>query len=222
MLLILFGISDAVAAQDEGPALRRHHLTFSAGFIWSGGYTIGDRNAELRRNATGTPAPFTFFTADSVFERTNGAEARVGFAFARSLALEVGATYARPRLAITVTGDSETDGPVVIGEDVSQYTIDLSGVYQLPGMSLGSRIRPYVTGGGGYIRHLHEARELAETGRTLHVGGGVRLWLRGGSAVSRALGIRADTRFVYRTGGVDFEDKARGYPVFSVLGFAGF
>ncbi|MGH9175954.1 MAG: hypothetical protein ACRD1H_16430 [Vicinamibacterales bacterium] len=222
VIVLLIGGAPHAAAQDDGPGLRPHHLTVSGGLSLNGGYPVGDRNAELRRNAVGTPAAFTLFRADSILDRASGVEARIGFALTRALAIEVGGTYARPRLDITISRDSESTESVQVAEQLSQFTVDVSGVFQLPRVALGSRMRPYAAVGAGYLRQLHEDRLLVETGRIYHVGGGVRYWLRGGSATSRALGVRGDARYVRRTGGVDFENRSRGYPVVSILGFAGF
>lgn len=222
VIVLIVGGAHRAEAQSDGPGLRPRHLTVSAGLLVSGGYPVGDRNAEIRRNAAGTPGPFTLFRADSSFEGTNGLEARVGFALSRTLAIEVGGTYAKPELGITISQDRESTGAVRVAEQIAQYTVDVNGVFQLPRVTLGSRMRPYAIFGAGYLRQLHEDRLLVETGRVYHVGAGVRYWLRGGSATSRALGVRADGRYVRRGGGVDFEDTSRSYPVFSVLGFAGF
>ena len=54
-------------------------------------------------------------------------------------------------------------------------------VVYVPRWRVGSRILPFVTGGGGYLRQLHEGDTLAETGRIYYVGGGARSrWCRAG------------------------------------------
>jgi hypothetical protein len=121
-----------------------------------------------------------------------------------------------------ISDDAEADANVQLGEDVLQYTVDVSGLWQVPGIALGRRVRPYVIGGGGYLRQLHEGRLVAETGNLFHAGGGVYVWLTGGSNSARAIGLRAEARFVRRSGGIEFEDASRNYPAFSVLGFVGF
>jgi len=209
------------AATDAGPALRVHRFTVAAGLIVTGGYPLGDRTAEFRRNATGPPSPFMLFRADARMSGSTSAEGRVGFAVTRILSVEVGATYGKPQLAVTIAQDPEADGAPVVAEKISQLTIDVSGIYQISQLRLGSRARPYVMGGAGYLRQLHEDRLLVETGRIIHLGGGVRYWLRGGGDTGRAFGVRADVRFVHRTNGIDFEKRSRSYPVFSLLGFFG-
>ena len=72
---------------------------------------------------------------------------------------------------------------------------------------------PFVDGGGGYLRQVHEERVLIETGRTLYVGGGVK-WQSAAaqpSGIMQRLVVRADARFVSRTGGVDVDDERRHY-----------
>lgn len=212
----------AAHAQSDEPSFRPRHFTLSAGWIFDGGYPVGESNAELRRNAAGTAPPFTLFRADSDFGHANGVEARIAYAITPGVAIEVGAGYAKPRLAIVIAPDSEASDPGSIVDEITQYTIDVTGVIQLPRMKLGARTRPYATVGVGYLRQLDQERLLIETGRIYHVGGGIRYWIRGGSATSRSWGLRADARYVRRTGGIDFEDRARGHPSFSLLAFAGF
>lgn len=214
--------ASAASAQSSDPGFRAHHVALSAGLVASGSYPVGDQSAELRRNATGSPAPFPLFRADSTFDTATGFDARVSFAFTRTLAVEVGGTYSKPRLDVVISDDAEADANVQLGEDVLQYTVDVSGLWQVPGIALGRRVRPYVIGGGGYLRQLHEGRLVAETGNLFHAGGGVYVWLTGGSNSARAIGLRAEARFVRRSGGIEFEDASRNYPAFSVLGFVGF
>lgn len=213
---------EPAAAQGGDPGFRPRHLTLSGGLLVAGGYPVGDRNAELRRNALGVPPPFTLFRADSRFERVEGVEARIAVAVTRAIAVEVGGSYATPTLAVSISADAESPDTVRVTDRVSQYTVDVGAVVLVPRVHLGSRLRPYATAGAGYLRQLHEGRLLLETGRLYHAGGGVQAWLRGGAATGRSLGIRAEGRYVRRTGGVDFEDRSRGYPTFSVLAFAGF
>ena len=215
-------VASAASAQSGDPGFRTHHFTLSAGLVVTGGYPVGDQAAELRRNATGNPSPVPLFRADSEFDTGSGFDARVNFAFSRALAVEVGASYSKPRLDVLISGDTEAGSNAQLGEEVSQYTVDVSGVWQVPGLALGQRARPYVIGGGGYLRQLHEGRLVADTGKLFHAGGGVYLWLTGGSSTARATGVRAEARFVRRWDGIEFADASRNFPAFSVMGFIGF
>ena len=88
-------------------------------------------------------------------------------------------------------------------------------VWHLPRRG-GARLRPFVIGGGGYLRQLHEERTLVETGQLYYFGFGARYWLRGGSGTARAFGLRGDLRANLRRGGIDFEDKNRVFPTLAV------
>lgn len=219
-LVLLLGSARPVSAQ--GPPMRPGDLTISGGLVVSAGMPIGDRNAELRRNAPGAPPVFTLFRADSKIERGIGVDARLSVALTRALAVEGGFSYLRPQLAVTISGDPELDGGATVTERLSQYGVEASAVYHLTAISLGPRLRPYVLGGGGYLRQLHEDRLLAENGATIHAGGGLQYWISGGAPRQRAMGARVEARVVRRTGGIDFEDRARVYPTLGVLAFVGF
>lgn len=88
-------------------------------------------------------------------------------------------------------------------------------VWHLPRRG-SARLRPFVVGGGGYLRQLHEERTLVETGQLYYGGFGARYWLRGGSGTARAFGLRGDLRANLRRGGIDFEDKNRVFPTLAV------
>lgn len=224
-LLAVFVLAVAAAAEAQGnePRLQRGEVTVSGGATFAGGYPVGDTTANLRRNTNlGTPPPFPFLRAESDILRAFGFEARVGVAITPSIELEVGGGYVTPRLDVTISQDDEVDERVSITERLTQYTVDVSGVYLIPGAAITPRMRPYVIGGGGYLRQLHEGRLDVETGTTFHVGGGVRYWLRGGRPKQQSLGVRGEVRLVRRTGGIEFEDEARTYPAATMLAFVGF
>jgi hypothetical protein len=205
----------------QAPTFRPGAFTVSGGALLTGGYPVGDVTATLRRNAPGTPSPFTMLRAESAFDLAFGVEGRVGYALSEQWSVEAGGSFSRPQLAVVISQDAEFAGAPSISSAVDQYMVDGRAVYQLP-FSFGRRARPYVLGGAGYLRQLHEERVLAETGYTLQFGGGVQYWWRTGTARQRPLGVRGEARLVRRQGGVEYEDRARQFPVFSLLAFIGF
>ena len=211
-------------AQDADPALRAHRFTVLLGGSWVGGYPIGENTALIRSNQPGTLTPegIPLFHAESSFEHAFGTEARVGFALTRTLAVEAGASFAQPNLAVDISQDSES-GPVRIADEhVTEFIIDLNVNWQVPGFRVGPHGRPYVLAGGGYLRQLYEDRIKVETGSVAYVGGGVRYWFRGGDATHRALGLRAEARLLMRRGGIDLANDLRSSPVINLFGFLGF
>ena len=214
--LVLVCLSAVGAQAQESPDLRAHRLVLDGGVVWSGSYAIGDRTAQLRGNAAGaSPAPFTLFAASSEVGSVTSAVARLGFTLTPRLALEGGATFGLPRVHVAISQDSEAGAPRIDGEQLKQYLVDAAVVWHLP-VRWGTRVRPFVIGGGGYLRQLHEERTLVETGQLYYGGLGARYWFRGGSGTARAFGLRGDVRANVRRGGIDFEDKSRVFPTLAV------
>lgn len=212
--VVLLGTNPAAA--QEAPALRAHRVVLEGGVVWSGSYGVGDRDARLRSNAVGsTPPPFTWFSTSSKVGSVASATARVGVTLTPTLTVEGGGVFGMPRVAVTITGDAETTRQDLEGEQLRQYLLDAAVVWHLP-VRLGPRVRPFVVGGAGYLRQLHEERTLVETGQVYYAGLGARYWIRGGSGTARSLGLRGDLHANLRRGGIDFEDKARVYPTLAV------
>lgn len=213
-LVLLLGTTRASA--QEAPSLRAHRVVLETGAVWSGGYSIGGVNAQLRSNATGpAPPPFTLFAARSDIRSASSVMARVGFAVTPRLAIEAGGSFGRPRLGTEISRDVEAAGQTLEGEQLQQYFIEGAVVWHLP-VRFGPRVRPFVIGGGGYLRQLHEERTLVETGQIYYGGVGARYWIRGGSGRARSLGLRGDLRGNLRRGGIDFANKVRVFPTLAV------
>jgi hypothetical protein len=208
------------AFAQAAPGFRPRQISVAVGASVVSSYPVGDLTASLRRNSTGTPPPFTMLQASSEFERIVGFESRINVGVTPAFAIEVGGGYSTPRLTVTVASDPELSGSATASEQINQYVVDVSGLYQLP-IAVGRRARVYAVGGMGYLRQLHEGRLLVETGTTVHLGGGLQYWLRH-RAAGRAFGTRVEGRYVRRQGGIDFEDRGRNFPAFSLLGFIGF
>jgi hypothetical protein len=221
-LVVLFGCAHSAAGQNAtgSPPAR---VSIAAGATLFGGYAIGDVTAELRGNGAGAPPPFTLLRAESKIDRAAALDGRVSVALTPALALEVGGAYTSPQLVVSISQDAEAGDQASASEQLSQYAVEVSGIYQLARFGWGSRARPYALAGAGYLRQLHEGRLRLETGGTVHAGGGVQYWLRGGpNQRRRPVGARFEARVVYRTGGIDFEDKVRAFPSLSALVFVGF
>ena len=230
LLLLAFMAVAATAFAQEAPRLRDHHVTLGGGVIWSGGYGVGESTAQLRGNAPGATAPpFTLFTVESRVTAAAAPFFRVGFAVTPALVVEGGVNYAQPRVGMSISRDAEAPAQELAGEKLEQYQIDAGLSWQIPMPlsirekmgSAGSRLAPFASAGGAYLRQLHEDRALAETGQVYYAGGGARYWLRGGQGTTRDLGVRGDIRVNFRTGAIDFDNKTRIYPSVSLMLFVG-
>ena len=218
--LVLLVCAGPARAQDA-PALRAHRLMLDGGVVWSGGYAIGGATAHLRSNAAGSPPPpYTLFSVSSDVSSASSVALRVGFALTPRLAIEGGGSFGRPRLDSAISSDVEVGAQRIEGGQLQQYVFDAAVVWHLP-VRLGARARPFVTGGVGYLRQLHEGRTMVEVGQIYSGGVGARLWFRGGTGSTRSLGLRTDLSANLRRGGIDFANKVRLFPTLAVHLFLG-
>jgi hypothetical protein len=186
----------------------------SGGATWSQGYDLGTRSAELTRNTGTGTGPFEQFTASTRVTTATGGQARLGFYFSRSVAFEAGAQFLRPVVSSRLGNDVEQAEDTTATETISRYVVDGSLVFHLTGLSFaGGRGVPFLAGGAGYLRELHDRAELIETGRIYHGGAGLKLWFGQGA---RRLGVRADVGIATRDGGFDFRDGRRTLPTAGV------
>lgn len=223
VLGLIAGPQAFAQGRPDDRALRAHHLTASGGLIWTGGYAIGSSTAELRGNGLGTSAsPFPLFRAESSFDAVVGVDARLGFALTPGLTIEGGMSYQRPGITTELSDDGEAAPVTIDAERVAQYLFDAAVTWQIPEARLGSRLRPFVIAGGGYLRQLYDERTMVETGSVYYAGAGLRYWLHGGDGQARSIGLRADGRAMWRLNGVDFEDETRVAPMLTVHLFVEF
>ena len=60
-------------------------------------------------------------------------------------------------------------------ETITRYVADGSVLFHLTHLSFaGGRAVPFISGGAGYIRELHDSNELVETGHEFHAGAGLQ------------------------------------------------
>jgi hypothetical protein len=192
------------------PAPRRGSWEVSGGLVWSGGYDMGTRAAELTRNIGSGSGPFNLFTIASKVTPATGAQGRLGFYVSRAIALEAGVQYLQPKFSTRLTNDIEGAPDVVATETLSRYVVDGSLVFHLTRLAFArGKGVPFVSGGAGYLRELHEGNALIETGSEYHAGAGLKFWFGPGR---RRLGVRADVGFTMRNGVFDFKDARRTVP----------
>lgn len=192
-------------AQDPG------RIRVSAGVRWTGETPVGSMDAtETGGNA---PVRYRLFATDTSLVRSIGVDTAVGLQLSRAIDAELSASYGAPELRTRIRADAEGIPDAEAVEAVGQLAIEASLLVHVTAWSLFGRATPFVSVGGGYLRHLHEGRTLAETGAIYHAGGGVTIILRsGGRGLLKGTGLRADARAVVRKGGVAFDDDPRVAP----------
>jgi hypothetical protein len=180
----------------------------AVGPMFSASSSLGDHDATLTSN--GGSSPFNWFSASSSLDSSLGAEAHIVYNVTRRLALEGGVRFSRPVVRFSITGDSEqAPGFTSAGEHLSQYVIDGSLLFYLPSKP-GTRGRVFLSAGAGYLRQLHEDTVAVETGRTYHVGAGVKYFFgRGRSGFLKGIGLRGGARLTLGDGGFSLDSGTK-------------
>jgi hypothetical protein len=202
----------AVRAQvyvGSGDAPRGGSFEVAGGGAFASGFEMGSETATLTRSTAGNR--FDLFTTDSRVGGFPGAFARVGVYFTPAISIEGGIRYAQPKVSVRLSGDAESATDETATETATHYIFDGSVLVHLNGISFaGGRGVPFVSGGGGYLRELHEKNELVETGSEFHATAGLKYWLgRGG----HRFGLRVEAGFSAREKGLDNEGERRTLPL---------
>ena len=216
LALAIFAIvASAGAAGAQAIDRPVHRFEATIGALWLASGELGSEDADLRRSGT-PPGDFRVFGTDTTIEASPGFDGRVAYWLTRSLAVEAGFVMTRPVVSTAISDDTEGAEDLSLEEDLDQYFVDVGAVLMLDRLSIGERTVPFVSGGGGYLRQLHEGRTLVETGQVYHLGGGLRHWLRvRDTGFLRAAGIRVDARVYMLVNGVAFDDGARPHGAIS-------
>lgn len=221
-IVVLLAVAAAPSSAQTVGARPAPRIEVEAGGGLIGGTDLGRGDANLRASATARQ-PFRLFTADSRFERAPTVHLRAAVPLGLRFALEGGVTRGRPEIRTSLTADAESAAPRTSVEQVDQYVFDASLLWMLDALRLGDRLVPFVVGGGGYLRQLHEGRTLIEHGQIYHAGGGIKYWLLSrATGVVRSAGLRGDARVLVVRGGISFDDRPRPHAAVSGGLFVGF
>jgi Outer membrane protein beta-barrel domain len=184
---------------------RRGTVELGGGVIWTRGYDAGSAIAEETR--PGSDLPLTLFAVSGSVLDAPGAGAQLGIYLGRRVSVEAAFQYSRPILRAHVTSDFEAAPDTDADEKLTTYIVGGSLLYHFG----TGRFVPFVSGGGGYLRQLHEENSDLLTGTEIHAGGGVKYWF--GSGTHR-FGLRIDGQASARSKSVAFEQKRRVVPSF--------
>jgi outer membrane protein with beta-barrel domain len=192
------------------PAPHAGSWEVGGGVVWVGGFEFGEAQANETRNPTTGTGPLTLFVSDNSVSAGFGFQGRLGYYLTSHLEIEGGLRYTRPKFESALSADFESAPSVSANETLDQYVVDGSVVFHFMN-GASSRAVPFVSGGVGYLRDVHDGNQLIETGTEFHVTGGVKWWL--GRPAPKRLGIRAEGGVSIMDGGFTFDDKRRTEPV---------
>lgn len=204
---VLVALPVTAAAQPYAGTRAPHKRSFevSGGVLWTGGYDAGSADATLTRNTTTGPGPLTLFVVNGRVRSAPGADAHLGVFLGRRVAAEATFQYSRPILRARVTSDFESAPDTDADGTITSYLLGGSLLYHFG----EGRFVPFVSGGGGYLRQLHEDNADLLTGTEVHAGGGLKYWLGTGT---RRLGVRLEAQGSGRSKSVAFIQKRRVVP----------
>jgi hypothetical protein len=188
-----------------GATPRAGSIELGGGALWSQGVDLGSSAAVLTRNPSTGSSPFPYFDSETRLDPAPGMQARLGVYLSRRLAIEGGLQYSQPKLGTRLSGDTEGADSITVSESLTRYVFDGAVVFHLPAFA-GGRGVPFVAGGAGYLRELHDGNGLVETGTQYQAGAGVKIWF---GQARRRFGLRGDIGVVVRDGGFDFKDGRR-------------
>jgi hypothetical protein len=196
----------AAAVPEASAQARPRSFELSVGGIWSGGSSLGSEDATETRNQPGG-GPFTLFMGSSEISSGPGAEVRLAFYLTPRWAIEAGGLFAAQQVSTRLTDDAESAPDTTAVEDLDEFVIDGAVVYHFAPFG---KVVPFIRGGVGYLRQLHEGQTLVETGTAYHAGGGVTYWLSSsGQGFFKGWAFRGDARVLVRDGGFSFDDEMR-------------
>jgi hypothetical protein len=194
-------------------APSRDRFEASFGGLWIGGAALGSTQAELRANNV-TPTPFRLFATETDAGSTPGFDVRAGYWIMPSLLVEASFVRATPELRTAISADAEGAAALTVAESLDQYFISGNVLWLFENFRFGGTV-PFVSGGLGYLRQLHEGQTLVETGQVYQIGGGVRRPLLTDLGWVRSLGLRVQGSVYVLRDGVQLEDQARTHGAIS-------
>jgi hypothetical protein len=160
----------------------------------AGGLNLGERDATLGSNNT-NQTPFRLFATRTRVEPSPFVDVRLGYRLTPRLTVEGTLAFARPHLTSSLSEDVEDAAAVEATSALTEYLIDAGALWRLSA-STRRRWSPFVSGGLGVARHVHDGKALIESGIGGYVGGGLLYSLGARS------GLRVDGRVRFLNGGL--------------------
>jgi hypothetical protein len=202
LLSVLAALAPSAEAQSRRaparpPAPRRVELGVGGGV--AGGLSLGTLDASLLSNNT-TGSPFRLFATDTRLAPAPVLEGRVGYHVTPRLTLEAAMTVGWPELTTSLNNDAESAPAVDATESVTEYVITGGALWRFA--TGPRRWTPFVSGGAGVARHVHEDQSLIESGIDSYVGGGLIYPLGSSRASAPRSGLRLDARLHLLSGGI--------------------
>lgn len=206
------------AAQTRAADGPRFEVGGGVGFFTASDF--GSADANLRANDA-PASPYRLFSTSTSLESAPFIEAQIGYRMSRQLELDGRFTFGTPELATSLSADAESAASLTATESLDQYLVEVGAAWMFGTLQMGGMV-PFVSGGLGYVRQLHEGQALIDQGYDVYLGGGIKQpLLTRTRAKLKSVGVRAEARLRFLAGDVVFDSAV---PRFAVSGgvFLGF
>jgi hypothetical protein len=214
-MLLLVPVAAAQPAPTERARGSRFEVTIGGG--WWSDAALGETTGAIPGNGVPEGGDFALFETTTRITSVPAAEAMVGYRLSPNVALEAGVGLGRPEIRTVVSSDVEVPDTITATDRLTQVVIDGALAVHLPRLEIARAI-PFVRGGAGYVRQLHEGRQVVDTGQVLFVGAGMTypLFTRP-QGVIRGVALRGEARAVWFRDTFEL-DEARGANINGALG----
>ena len=190
-----------------GAKPRPGSAELSGGGFWMAGQSLAERAATLTPNPSTGSASFDLFNVEPRLDPSFGVHGALAVYVTRTLAIEGGIQFSRPKLTVRLTDDAENAPDVTATGTITSYVFTGSVVYHF---GSSARTVPFISAGAGHVRDVHEGNELVETGVEYHGTVGIKSWF----GRVRKIGFRAEGGVSVRDGGFSLEeDGVRTVPM---------
>jgi hypothetical protein len=200
-----------------GAQPREGRIQVGGGLLWIGPAQIAETPAT--QVAPGGQSR-TVFGSETRREASLGGVIRLSARITSRMQIETAFTHSPGTISTQLTGDAEA-ASVTAHESVTRDLLE-GGVVLSRSHNHERRFAPFASAGAGYVRLLHEARTLSESGQMYYAGGGAVYLLRPGVAGIREAGLRFDGRAVVDREHFSGERFSNVEPLFGVSLFVGF
>jgi hypothetical protein len=215
---MMWPLSASIATAQAGSPLSAARFEIGGGARWLGSTDAGSVDAIETGNGAG---PVTLFQTESSFKGKVGIELRAGIKVAGPFRVETAFAYHAAELAVAVSSDREDAASIAAIENLRHFQIEGGLMFQPDRWRLG-RTRFFASGGGGYLRDLHERQTLVETGWSTYVGGGLLHPLTERPPRLTMIGLRLEARLLTLTGAALLDDRVHTTPAVAASLFVRF
>ena len=215
--LVIVISAGATPAGAQSPA-RPGAIELAVGPLWTRGAAAGRGEAN---ETTGAGTPFPLFSASTRVAARTGVEGRLTIRIRGNVEAQGAVSYSRPELRIAATNDIENAAPVSATEQMQDLIVSGGALWYPPLWRARLHLAPFVSAEAGFVRAVHEARTLVETGALFQFGGGANVTVRTTTGRMKAVGLRIDARAVVPPRSVVF-DTAHVTPAFGASMFVRF